>query len=92
VNAIPFTATDVRDPKRTRAFANLADMAEEQKNVRVWGGVHYRFALRTSEGGRRKAHGLHDREHTQTGALNLFNRQTRSSDAPVARPGFPSGH
>jgi hypothetical protein len=50
VNAIPFTATDVRDPKRTRAFANLADMAEEQKNVRVWGGVHYRFALRTSEG------------------------------------------
>jgi len=24
-------------------------MAEEQKNVRVWGGVHYRFAIRTSE-------------------------------------------
>jgi hypothetical protein len=46
---IPFTATDVRDPKRTRQFASLADMAEEQKNVRVWGGVHYRFAIRTSE-------------------------------------------
>jgi hypothetical protein len=47
--AIPFTATDVRDPKQTRQFASLADMAEEQKNVRVWGGVHYRFAIRTSE-------------------------------------------
>ena len=49
VQAIPFTATDVRDAKRTRQFASLADMAEEQKNVRVWGGVHYRFAIRTSE-------------------------------------------
>jgi hypothetical protein len=49
VKAIPFTATDVRDPKRTRQFASLADMGEEQKNVRIWGGVHYRFAIRTSE-------------------------------------------
>jgi hypothetical protein len=49
VKAIPFTATDVRDSKRTRKFASLADMAEEQKDVRVWGGVHYRFAIRTSE-------------------------------------------
>jgi hypothetical protein len=49
VKVIPFTATDVRDAKRTRQFASLADMAEEQKNVRVWGGVHYRFAIRASE-------------------------------------------
>jgi len=49
VKAIPFTATDVRDSKRTRQFASVADMAEEHKNVRVWGGVHYRFAIRTSE-------------------------------------------
>jgi hypothetical protein len=49
VKAIPFTATDVRDPKQTRQLSSLADMAEEQKNVRVWGGVHYRFAIRTSE-------------------------------------------
>jgi hypothetical protein len=49
VKAIPFTATDVRDAKRTRQFASVVDMAEEQKNVRVWGGVHYRFAIRTSE-------------------------------------------
>jgi hypothetical protein len=46
---ITFTAIDVRDPKQTRQFSNMADMAEEQKNVRVWGGVHYRFAIRTSE-------------------------------------------
>ena len=49
LKAIPFTATDVRDAKRTRQFASLADMAEEQKNVRVWGGVHYWFAIRASE-------------------------------------------
>jgi hypothetical protein len=49
VKAIPFTATDVRDLKKTRAFSSLTDMAEEQKNVRVWGGVHYRFAIRASE-------------------------------------------
>jgi len=50
LKATPITMTDVRDAKRTRQFASIADMAEEQKNVRVWGGVHYRFALRTSEG------------------------------------------
>lgn len=47
LKAIPFTATDVRDPKRKRQFVSLADMAEEQKNVRVWGGVHYRSAIHT---------------------------------------------
>ena len=45
-----FAATDVRDAKRTRTFASLTEMAEEQKNVRVWGGVHYWFAIRASEG------------------------------------------
>ena len=50
LKAIPFTATDVRDAKRTRQFASLTEMAEEQKNVRVWGGVHYWFAIRASEG------------------------------------------
>ena len=45
VTAIPFTATDVRDPKRTRHFNSIADMVEEQKNVRVWGGVHFRTAI-----------------------------------------------
>ncbi len=45
VTTIPFTATDVADPKRTRQFKSIADMAEEHKNVRVWGGVHFRTGL-----------------------------------------------
>ena len=49
LQGIAFTATDVRDSTRTRRFGSLAEMAEEQKNARVWGGVHYRFAIRTSE-------------------------------------------
>lgn len=45
VTAIPFTATDIADAKRTRQFKSIADMAEEHKNVRVWGGVHFRTGL-----------------------------------------------
>ena len=45
VTAISFTATDVADPKRTRQFKSIADMVEEHKNVRVWGGVHFRTGL-----------------------------------------------
>jgi hypothetical protein len=45
VSAIPFTATDVADAKRTRQFKSIADMAEEHRNVRVWGGVHFRTGL-----------------------------------------------
>ena len=41
----PFTVTDIADPKRTRQFKTIADMVEEQKNVRVWGGVHFRSAI-----------------------------------------------
>ena len=42
---IPFTVTDIADAKRTRQFESIADMVEEQKNVRIWGGVHYRTAI-----------------------------------------------
>jgi hypothetical protein len=63
VKAIPFTATDVRDPKQTRQFSSLTDMAEEQKNVRIWGGVHYTFAIRTSEDVGQKV-GAYMIEHT----------------------------
>ena len=45
VTEIPFTAIDVADSKRTRQFKSIADMAEEHKNVRVWGGVHFRTGL-----------------------------------------------
>jgi hypothetical protein len=47
VAAIPLTVTDVADAKKTRHFASIADMVEEQKNVRIWGGVHYRSAIDT---------------------------------------------
>jgi len=45
VTAIPFTATDVDNPKRTRQFKSIVEMVEEHKNVRVWGGVHFRTGL-----------------------------------------------
>jgi hypothetical protein len=42
---VPFVMPDVADAKRTRSFKSLAEMVEEQKNVRVWGGVHFRAGL-----------------------------------------------
>ena len=47
--AIPFTATDVMDPKLTRQFNSIAQMAEEHKNVRIWGGIHFRNSLDVGE-------------------------------------------
>src|SRR6185369_17704464 len=39
--AVPaFTATDTGDPRLQRQFTSLAQMAEEQRLVRVWGGIH----------------------------------------------------
>ena len=43
--AIPFTTTDLFDPKLQRPFKSIAEMDEEQKNVRVWGGIHFRNSL-----------------------------------------------
>jgi hypothetical protein len=39
------TATDFMDPKLTRQFNSIAQMAEEHKNVRIWGGIHFRNSL-----------------------------------------------
>ena len=47
--AIPFTATDLMDPKLTRPFTNIAQIAEEHKNVRIWGGIHFRNSLDVGE-------------------------------------------
>jgi len=30
---------------RPRRFGTIAEMDEEQKNVRVWGGIHFRNSL-----------------------------------------------
>jgi hypothetical protein len=42
--AVPITIADPVDPKRTRTL-NVAQMAEEHNNVRVWGGIHFRNSL-----------------------------------------------
>jgi hypothetical protein len=44
-----FTATDIANPKRTRTVGSLADMAEEHRNVRVWGGIHFRNSLNVAQ-------------------------------------------
>jgi hypothetical protein len=42
---IPFTVTDTADPKVKREFKNVAEMGDEQSNVRIWGGIHFRNSL-----------------------------------------------
>lgn len=48
-NAGPFTVTDSADAKLTRQFTSLTALAEEHRNVRVWGGIHFRTSLEASE-------------------------------------------
>lgn len=43
--AIPFTTADLFDANLKRPFSSIAEMDEEQRNVRVWGGVHFRNSL-----------------------------------------------
>ena len=44
-----FTAVDIENPKRTRTVSSLAAMAEEHRNVRVWGGIHFRNSLNVAQ-------------------------------------------
>ncbi len=44
-----FTATDIVDPKRTRTMSSLAAMAAEHRDVRVWGGIHFRNSLNVAQ-------------------------------------------
>jgi hypothetical protein len=46
---VPFTATDVADANKKRSYKNIAEMAAEHSNVRVWGGIHFRNSLETGE-------------------------------------------
>ena len=46
---LPFTITDYANPSLTRPFRSAAHMAEEQREVRVWGGIHYRNSLIVSD-------------------------------------------
>ena len=44
-----FTATDAVDARLQRSFTNIGQMAEEQRMVRIWGGVHFRNTLEVSD-------------------------------------------
>ena len=43
--AIPVTATDLMNPNLKRQFKNIAELDQEHRNVRVWGGIHFRNSL-----------------------------------------------
>jgi hypothetical protein len=44
-----FTATDSGDARLQRQFTSIGQMAEEQRMVRIWGGIHFRNTLEVSE-------------------------------------------
>jgi hypothetical protein len=48
-SAGPVTITDTVDPKLTRTFQTIGAMAEETRIVRIWGGIHFRTSLETSD-------------------------------------------
>jgi hypothetical protein len=48
-DSIPVTITDSADPKVTRALQSPAALAEEQRVVRIWGGIHFRTSLEVSD-------------------------------------------
>ena len=43
------TVTDSVDAKLTRKFPSIGAMADEQRAVRIWGGIHFRNSLDVSE-------------------------------------------
>ena len=45
----PFTATDTVDARLQRQFTSIGQMAEQQRLVRIWGGIHFRNTLEVSE-------------------------------------------
>jgi hypothetical protein len=46
---IPFMATDLMEPTLTRPFNSIGQMAEEHKDVGIWGGIHFRNSLDVGE-------------------------------------------
>jgi hypothetical protein len=47
--AIPITATDLMEPTLKRQFNSIGQMAEEHKDVRICGGIHFRNSLDVGE-------------------------------------------
>jgi hypothetical protein len=44
-----FTATDSADARLQRQFTSIDQMAEEQRMVRIWGGIHFRNTTEVSD-------------------------------------------
>ena len=44
-NPLTFTVNDLADPRLTRQFTSIAHLAQEQREVRIWGGIHFRNSL-----------------------------------------------
>jgi hypothetical protein len=42
---VTFTVSDLADPRLTRQFTSIAQLAQEQAEVRIWGGIHFRNSL-----------------------------------------------
>jgi hypothetical protein len=47
-------ATDTSDARLSRKFASFAQMAQEQEEVRIWGGIHFRNSLEVGDAMGRK--------------------------------------
>jgi len=47
--ALTFTVTDIVDPSKQRTFSSVAQMGEEHRLVRVWGGIHFRNSTEVGE-------------------------------------------
>jgi len=45
----PVTVVDSTNPKITRQFSDIAALADEQRMVRIWGGIHFRNSLEVSD-------------------------------------------
>ena len=44
-----FVATDINDARLSRQFASFAQMDQEHKEVRIWGGIHFRNSLEAGD-------------------------------------------
>ena len=42
---VTFTVSDLADPRLTRQFTSIGQLAQEQREVRIWGGIHFRNSL-----------------------------------------------
>src|ERR1700704_6146422 len=49
-----FVATDTSDARLSRQFTSFAQMDQEHKEVRIWGGIHFRNSLEVGEAMGRK--------------------------------------